>query len=53
MLAKEVYFHSAVLSFPSNDLDFKLVLAEKNGETDYTYQMKESRNVATPAKYLR
>lgn len=53
MLAKEVYFHSAMLSFPSKYLDFKRVLAEKNGETDYTYQMKESRNVATPAKSLR
>lgn len=53
MLAKEVYFHSAVLSFPSKYLDFKQALAEKNRETGYTYQIKESKSMAIPAKSLR
>lgn len=53
MLAREVYFHFVMLSFLQSIWILKPGFLDMNGETDYAYQRKESREVATPAKSLR
>lgn len=53
MLAREVYFHFVMLSLLQSIWILKTGFLDMNGETDYAYQRKESREVATSAKSLR